>query len=128
MSFLACARKIRNTCTGADTPVEIPMLVLKTPKRIFDTRQLNALDGQVTVDVPAELKADALMVTITAVRPSGKGYVAVGATDPQLGGASCLNFNSDSIANTTAVRLADGKFQLFVSASTHVLVDVVGLI
>jgi hypothetical protein len=128
-NILPRAQKIRDAWTGeTEQPLEIDMQVLKTPQRIYDTRQLGPISGIRTVEVPEALRSEALMVTVTAVTPSGKGFVAVGATDPQKGGGSCLNYRAENIANTTAVRLDNGSFKLFVSAPTHILVDVVGLL
>lgn len=106
------------------------MTILKTPVRLFDSRSMFGGDpvptGEHDFEVPAGIPvSEAAMLTITAVSPSRMGYITVWANGARPE-ASCLNFHVDNIANTTSVGVVNRKFRLFNSATTHLVIDVVG--
>lgn len=111
--------------------VDKDMQILANPSRIFDTRHEKAgafKAGETrTISLPKDVQAPGVQVTITAVGPQGKGYVTVWASGAKPE-ASCLNFESANIANTTSVGTAGSKsFQLFASKATGIIVDVVAV-
>jgi hypothetical protein len=109
------------------------------PERFLDTRNGTGTlggrlgnGGTVTVPIgrldivpPANLAAVA--VNLTAVKPSGAGYLvayAHGATQPATAN---LQYGTSTRAVSAIVPLStDGKFDIFASVSTDVLVDVAG--
>jgi secreted trypsin-like serine protease len=106
------------------------------PKRFLDTRTVTGgrlgNGGSVTVaiggvnSIPTANLA-AVAVTLTAVKPGGGGYLtayAHGATRPAT---SNLQYGTSSRAISAIVPVsADGKFDVWTSVNTDVLVDVAG--
>ncbi|WP_353951021.1 hypothetical protein V6K52_15450 [Knoellia sp. S7-12] len=113
---------------GAYTP-------LATAKRFLDTRPGNV---PLRAGTPRDLQVlgvngmpstgiSTVVVNITVVAPNTGGYLTAypaGTTAPT---ASSMNFSKgQTIANLVTVRANAGKIRLLTSATTHVLVDVVG--
>lgn len=112
---------------GADKPMQI----LASPSRIFDTRHEKSGSFKAgetrTISLPKDVQAPGVQVTITAVAPQGKGYVTVWASGSKPLG-SALNYSPGvNIANTTATGTTGDSFQLFASAETGIIVDVVAV-
>lgn len=112
---------------------EFTMKMLKSPVRIFDTRHEKSgsvkAGKTVTVNVPKDVQSESMFVTVTAINPSGKGYVTVWDGVGAQPTASALNFMPGvNVANTTGVAVAGGKsFKLFASAETGIAIDVVSI-
>ena len=129
----------------ATTPVPLGLQTL-SPARLLDTRP-----GQTTVDGlfsgggqvagGASLKVEisgrggvpesgigAVVLNVTAVKPVGTGYVTVHSSDIARPVASSLNLSANqTIPNLVITDVAgDGTITIFTSATTHLLVDVVG--
>ena len=79
------------------------------------------------VSVPANAKA--VVLNITAVGPVASGWVTAYPCDVGQPNASSLNmFTGRTVANLAITKLsADGKLCLFVSQTTHLLVDVLSI-
>ena len=124
------------------TPALVP---LTNPGRLLDTRaDGETVDGQhqatgrrdagSTYELPvagrAGVPADAksAVLNVTAVSPSGGGFVTVYPCDAPKPLASNLNYVAgDIVANTVLSRIGgDGKVCLFTLASSDLLVDVSG--
>ena len=118
-----------------------------TPARLLDTRANSAtIDGQfagvgalgpgTTLDLTAlgrgnvpALGVGAVAVNVTAVAPSGNGFLTVWPTGALRPNASNLNFVAgDVVPNMVVVRVgANGRISIYNEAgSTDLLVDVVG--
>jgi hypothetical protein len=118
-----------------------------TPTRYLDTRTTGmTFDGQFQAngirpsesilrldvggrgDVPAD--AQAVVVNVTAVRASGKGFVTAYPCDADKPLASSLNYDAGvNMANELIVTLpASGDVCLFTKTETHLLADVVGYV
>jgi exo-beta-1,3-glucanase (GH17 family) len=118
-----------------------------TPARLFDSRLAGAtIDGAGSAGGAIRSAAEmsvvvagrggvpltgvgAVIVNVTAVSPTGDGFVSAWASGRPRPTASILNYGSRTaaIANTTIVPVGDGgRISLFAQASTQVLVDVVG--
>ena len=110
-------------------------LVTTTPARLLDSRSgpRSAPFATRTVQVAGRggipaTGATAVVVNVTAVQPSGAGYVTIWP-DGSRPTTSNLNIPrpGQTIATHATVRLgADGRIRLASSSSTHLLVDVVG--
>lgn len=103
-----------------------------TPVRIFDSRAWGNkfAVGEHTMPVAgANIPpgATAVAVTVTAIDGSGGGFVTLwdGGGMP---GISSLNYESGpkAICNSTAVRVSNGQFKIYVSSPVHLLFDVIG--
>ncbi len=77
--------------------------------------------------VPAD--AGAAMLNLTTVAPSSKGFATLYPCG-EVPNASSLNFEAGAnVANATMVKLSSsGSVCVFVSAETHLILDVVGYI
>jgi hypothetical protein len=84
--------------------------------------------GVRTIPCPEAAGKGAVTITLTAVEPTLPGYLTVFPSGGRPD-VSHLNYPAGgAIANTTTTPVAaDGSFQMFVSASTHVLIDLVGV-
>lgn len=105
-----------------------------TPARITDTRATGPVQPTSTVTVATSgvggvaAGARAVVVNLTAVLPTGSGYLTAYPADPRPG-VSSVNFPARlTVANLAVVPVAsDGTFKVFNSAGqTNVVVDVVG--
>ena len=139
----ANAHLIVDVVGWVDADAEAPALV---PARLLDTRVgASTIDGalagigrvgagrSVPIDVlgrggvPAT-GVSAVMVSVTAVEPSADGYLTVHPDGTDRPTASNLNYRpGDVVANQVLARLgSNGRFQLFTSAESHLIVDVIG--
>lgn len=106
------------------------------PCRLVDTRHglgVDPVDGSTLAvhtrglcDVPGE--ATSVAVTLTAVEPSGSGYLTAWPSNGARPGSSNINFAAHQVrANGSIVSLApDGSFRVFTSVPAQIVVDVVG--
>jgi hypothetical protein len=110
-------------------------LGLVTPERFFDSRTgPNALGADTTVPIAVTtatgIPADAsgVMLNVTAATPGAAGYLSVFPCAAGLPDASNLNMVAGAdVANFVLVEPdADGDVCVYTSASTHVIVDVLG--
>src|SRR5262249_28397962 len=75
--------------------------------------------------VPAT--AEAVILHVTAVGPSGNGFATVYPSRTSRPTASNLNFVANvTVPNAVTVELGSGHIAVFTSAATDILVDVVG--
>lgn len=108
-------------------------LVAVNPARLLDTRPTARVQsgGVIRVSVAGRggvpsSGAGAVAVNVTAVQPSGSGFVTVYASGTPRPMASNLNFVGGQIVpNLVLTKIgADGAIDLFTSMSTHLVVDV----
>lgn len=87
-------------------------------------------NGVRTIPCAKAAGAGAVTITVTAVSPKGAGFVTLftdGVTPPTV---SALNYaiGQTAIANSTTVPVkADGSFQVYCSANTHLVIDLIGI-
>ena len=140
-------RGVTQVTFGLPPPTQTTSLVsLCAPARVLDTRPsgttvdaqhqgVGAISSNTTYQLPiagrADVPADAesVVLNVTAVGPSGNGYVTVfpcGAA--QVPNASNLNFTAgDVIPNSVLAKVgASGMVCFFTSVTTNLLVDVSG--
>lgn len=113
----------------------------RAPTRVLDTRApggggVMAAGESRVVSVAADVGgapvvpagAVAVAYNITAASPAAAGHLRVMPGDVTTTAASTVNFRGgESIANAAAVRLPpDRTIRVYASASTHVVIDVVG--
>lgn len=130
---------------AASGAVSAGRLIATTPTRILDTRGGSAVNSNgvkpgvgsvLTVDataapsvVPAG-RAAAVVIGLTATETDAPGFLQVAAAGALVpGAASALNADraGQTIANTVTVPVsADGRFDVFVQAGSHVIVDLLG--
>lgn len=104
------------------------------PVRGFDSRATPLAPGAFTHELHlfnfpgVPTNAEAVMLTLTAVTPKGGGYATVWSGAGALPNASALNWgaNDAAIANTTVTRCQDGKFKVYLSCPSHLIVDING--
>ena len=114
------------------------------PARLFESRQ-----GQPTIDgtqqaagrrtaeqittiqvagrggVPTD--ADAVVINLTAIRPTGNGYLTAFPCGGPVPQASTLNYTRNSVvANGATVKLTNGTLCIYTKRATHLVVDVNG--
>lgn len=108
--------------------VEGPIRVVD-PLRILDSRSGAMLHPGRIVDVRVPVPAAAAMVTVTMIDAETPGYVTVWPSGARPD-TSVQNHSGgrQAIAGTTLVRVADGRFRVWVSSRCHVAVDIVGVI
>lgn len=118
---------------GAFESSETPVLVAHTPSRFLDTRD-GARVGAGEI-VRLELGESGLenvaayALNLTSARSTDDGYATVFACDEDRPSASSINFGGGvQVANhVTAKAGADGVVCIYVSAPTHLVVDVTGV-
>ena len=78
----------------------------------------------------APVDADAVMLNVTAVGPSGPGFVTVFPCGEVRPTASNVNYQAGQVVpNAVLAKVGDGgKVCLFTKAETHLLVDVSGYV
>jgi hypothetical protein len=78
--------------------------------------------------VPAD--ADAVMLNVTAVFPSGPGFLTVYPCGAPLPAASNVNYVAGDVApNAVLAKIGDGgKVCIYTKAETHIIVDVAGYV
>ena len=136
--FTVTARNV-NGSGPASSPTDavVPSLsdyVGVTPLRVFDSRPSGKLDPAVPFAVKVTgfggvpLDASAVSLTITATRPTGRGFLTVYSCDVTRPNASTLNFVTGvSVANVVmATPAADGTVCIYGDKATDVLLDVGG--
>jgi uncharacterized protein YkwD len=117
-------------------PVAQAAYVPVQPCRLADTRlssgytSIDALTLQITArgvcDIPAN--ATSLALTLTVDRPQNSGYLTAWPADQARPTVSNVNFNTGQVrANSSITRLdSSGRFRVFTSVPSQVIVDVVG--
>ncbi len=142
------ADRVQGAAIDAGAVEVAPVFVTSlTPARFLDTRETGTtFDGlfqkggirpskaTLTLDVggrggvPAD--AEAVVVNVTAVRASGKGYVTAYPCGVDQPLASSLNYEAGvNMANELIVALpASGEVCLYTNTETHLLADVVGFV
>ncbi len=109
---------------------------LTNPVRALDTRSTGPLGGQVTRELSltgagVPVNATMVAVNVTAVDPTGSGFLTVWPADSALPEVSNVNFVAGTtVANAAFVKLgANARISIYNSSgSTHVLIDVVGYV
>jgi uncharacterized protein YkwD len=117
-------------------PVSSAAYISVQPCRLADTRltsgyvRLDALTLQIPsrgiCDIPSN--ATSLALTLTVDRPQSAGFLTAWPADQARPVVSNVNFTANQIrANSSITRLdSSGKFRVFTSVPTQVVVDVVG--
>ena len=117
-------------------PISSASYVSLQPCRLADTRLTSGytrLDG-LTMQIPTRgicgipSNATSLALTLTVDRPQAAGFLTAWPADQARPLVSNLNFNAGQIrANSSITRVdASGAFRVFTSATSQVVVDVVG--
>lgn len=115
--------------TSAFTPTQ--------PCRLLDTRDADrALHAQSTLTVQAavercgiDLDVTAVSVVVAVTQATGAGFLTAWPAGQAMPTASSINWTrfTDTIANSAVLAVsADGKFNVFASSPTHVVIDVNG--
>ena len=129
-------RRIQYTTTPAPLPLDASAFVPVSPSdRAYDSRDLASASGPLRagtsrlVNVAGSVgNHRSALVTITLVRPTSEAFATV--WQPRSTRPSSSNINgpiAQVTANTSIVPIdANGDILLFVSATSHVLVDVMG--
>jgi hypothetical protein len=124
---------------GAEGATDGSSYTAISPSRLLDTRIGNGTDvppaasgvRNLTVldrnGVPAT-GVDAVVLNVTAVEPSGAGFVTVYPSGQPIPTASNLNFTAGAVVpNLVTVRVgADGQICLYTSTNAHLVVDIAG--
>ena len=112
-----------------------------TPLRILDTRNAIGIGTKTPIssgsDVVVQVAgkggvpagADAVVVNVTAVAPTGGGVLTVYPDGTSLPTTSSLNYSAgQTVPNLVTTQMTDGKIRIYVggSGATHILVDVEG--
>ncbi len=114
-----------------------PGLVAITPTRVLDTRSLRTPNGQkleggtygvLPFGEDTARSVSAVVLNVTADQPEGGGFITVYPCDQSRPETSNLNYNSgQTIANLVTVKLpGNGWVCIFSSATTHVIIDLMG--
>ena len=107
-------------------------LVSTTPKRVLNTRTgpIPAAGSTTRLALAGIVSADAtsVVMNLTAVGPTGTGYVTAYPCDQTLPNTSSVNYAADqTVPNYVTAKLAvDQSVCLFTSASAHLLADLQG--
>ncbi|MDP2291574.1 MAG: PQQ-dependent sugar dehydrogenase [Actinomycetota bacterium] len=129
-------RKIAYNTSPAPLPADASAFVPVTPsERAFDSRNLGGATGMLragtsrlinVVDTVGSHRS--ALVNITLVRPTSEAYATVWQPRTTRPFSSNINGNGLHVtANSSIVPIdANGDILLFVSATTHVIVDVMG--
>ncbi|MFN3255885.1 MAG: M36 family metallopeptidase [Ilumatobacter sp.] len=104
------------------------------PARLLDTRPDAAVGAMEQIEVPVVGRfgvasgTEAVVVNVTAVRPSGTGFVTVHPCLIEVPTTSSLNVVAGvTRGNEIVTRLDDdGKLCLLASTETHITIDIVG--
>jgi hypothetical protein len=98
------------------------------PTGVVPARQTVRLDvtGVGVADVPDD--ASAVVLNVTAVQPSARGWITVFACGESQPTASNLNYNAgQTAANAVFAEVGeDGEVCLYTESATHILADVAG--
>lgn len=135
MLLTAVATSVVSERASATTPPGAAAFVPVAPSRLFDSRTAgDPLAASATVTIPVHGVGDvpptatAVAVTVTATETAGPGFVTVWG-DGEQPTVSALNIDAagQTRSNFAVVPVAaDGTLHLFVSVSSHVVVDVTG--
>jgi len=103
---------------------EVDMRLIDPPQRVFDSRsQGGRFAAGETRRIPVG-HSGAVFVNVTAVDPTGSGWLAVWGSGP-LPSVSNVNFTHGvTIANSAWVPVSNSHVQVYVSQSADVLIDV----
>ena len=110
------------------------IVALGEPLRVVDTRPNNPLIGDTSrqVDVTAAgvpVDASAVVVNITATDASAAGFLTVwpaGAPRPESSNLNIESGASTAVANQVFTALNAGRFEVFTTVTTNMIVDVAG--
>lgn len=127
-------RRVAPTLSASPDPGSLRFVPV-TPERVYDSRDAGADSGRLRAGtgrlVPVvDDRGDhrAAVVTLTYVRPVGTAYAVVWEPRTPRPPSSNINAqNNEVAANTSIVPIdADGNIVVYSSATSHVLVDVIG--
>ncbi len=109
-----------------------------TPCRLLDTRSGSALTSGTAYVLTAQgfcgipVSARSVALSVTAVQPTGSGFLTLYPADQSAPLASTINFSANQVLANNAIVLlsADGKIKILPlvggSGSVHVVIDVMG--
>jgi hypothetical protein len=114
-----------------------PGLVAITPTRVLDTRSIPTPNGQkleggtygvLPFGEDTAQSVSAVVLNVTVDQPEGGGFITVYPCDQARPETSNLNYNSgQTIANLVTAKLpGNGWVCIFSSATTHVIIDMMG--
>jgi hypothetical protein len=109
------------------------LFLAEPPVRPFDSRRGASpilADGKpFTIQLPIPADATSAIITITATGAAGPGFMKAwnpAVAEPET---SVLNYrNGEDVSSSTLVGVSGGRFNIKVSATTHVLVDYIGYV
>lgn len=128
-------RKIVYNTAAATSPGSLAFSPVTPSQRAYDTRDLGANSGPVRAGTsrlvnltPTQGAHRAALVNITLSRPTSEAFVTAWQPRTTKPTASNINVGTTQIAaNASIVPIdADGNVLFFVSATSHVIVDVLG--
>ena len=103
-----------------------------SPRRLADTRQSGILsaDDELTVALPSGVASDAsaLVLNVTSVGASGRGYIAAhaaGEVDPDTSNLN-VSWAGQTIANQVIVQPSTRGVEIHTTVRGHVIVDLLG--
>jgi glucose/arabinose dehydrogenase len=128
-------RKITYNTTPAASPGNLAFASVTPSQRVFDSRNAGPLTGVIRAGtsrlinvVPSQGDHRAALVNITMVRPTSTAFVTAWQPRTTKPTASNINVATGKIAaNASIVPIdGDGNVLLFVNATSHLIVDVLG--
>lgn len=128
-------RKITYNTTPAASPGSLAFTSVTPSQRVFDSRDAGALTGKIRAGssrlinvVASQGDHRAALVNITMVRPTATAFVTAWQPRTTKPTASNINVATGQIAaNASIVPIdVDGNVLLFVNATSHLIVDVLG--
>jgi hypothetical protein len=126
------------TSTDTDVVVDLQALhgsnggstIANAPRRIIDTRETRRIGAGTVLPVDIGATTGAAIVNLTAVAPSGSGFLTLYPCGAAIPTVSNLNVVADSIVANRAVVSTAGssQFCVYSSVDTDVVIDLEGSI
>jgi transglutaminase-like putative cysteine protease len=140
-------KTVRDTSCYSPRPIKYPNLTSLQPARLVDTREggsttdgQQAGSGRVKAKVVAEVQvagrgnvpadATAALLNVTAVEPSGAGFLTAFPCGSPVPNASNVNYvKGQVVPNAVLAKIGTaGKVCVYTEAETHLIVDVNGFV
>jgi hypothetical protein len=132
--FSSVATDLVIDLNGASASGNTSQLVANVPVRVLDTRSGDKVEAGETLRLDLGAKSglkdvDSYALNVAAVQAEGTGYATIFPCGTERPLASSLNFTTGTPTpnHTTAKPGADGVVCIYVSATTHIVVDVEGV-
>jgi hypothetical protein len=106
------------------------VVTVTDPQRLVDTRQTTRLAAGQSLPLNLPSASAAVIVNLTAVAPSGPGFLTLHPCEAALPTVSNLNVVADAVVANRAVVSTGGttRFCVFTSVDTDVVVDIEGVV